>query len=112
MSSLMTEDFLRNLDKLDLAAKQAILEQLLAEYDRSAPGTFPFPRSAIPEFIMREEQPVNIPVMPPASKIEQVKEYAGKKRKQPVQAKRRPQTAAAGRHTEDTLKRMSSQELR
>ena len=54
MSSLMTEDFVRNLDKLDMESKQAILEQLLAEYDRSPHGTFPFPRSVISEFILRE----------------------------------------------------------
>lgn len=73
MSSLMTEELLRNLDKLDLEAKQAILEQLLAEYDRSPPGTFPFPRSAISEFIMREDAPpVNISVLAPAKPVTHV----------------------------------------
>jgi len=62
MSSLMTEDFIRNIDKLDMAGRQAVLEQLLAEYDRSEPGAFPFPRSAISEFIMRDQQPVSITV--------------------------------------------------
>jgi hypothetical protein len=62
-------DFLANLENFDHASKLSLLKTLLEEYDKSPPGTFPFPREVISEFILKTTNTPPADVMTPNESI-------------------------------------------